>query len=94
MKILGFMHNLLKYMFIYALRFYKKAISPYMPHACRFVPTCSEYMMQAIEKNGIILGVYLGVKRIFRCHPFGKYGEDPVPDLRKKSTIDSHKPSD
>jgi len=47
---------------------------------CRFVPTCSEYMKQAIIKYGSFKGLYLGIKRIIRCHPFGKYGYDPVPE--------------
>ena len=46
---------------------------------CRFTPTCSEYMIEAIEKFGVIKGVKLGIKRISRCHPYGKYGYDPVP---------------
>lgn len=51
---------------------------------CRFVPTCSEYMKQAIQTYGVIYGVFLGIKRIFRCHPFGKFGYDPVPLKKKK----------
>ena len=66
--------------------FYKKGISPFLPGACRFRPTCSEYMIEAIEKHGIIKGLYLGIKRILRCHPWGGSGFDPVPD--KKSDKD------
>lgn len=51
---------------------------------CRFVPTCSEYMKQAILVYGVFYGFILGMKRIFRCHPFGKFGYDPVPLKRKK----------
>ncbi len=63
---------------IAALRFYKRWISPCLPSACRFVPTCSEYMLEAVEKHGAARGVWLGVKRLSRCHPFHEGGYDPV----------------
>lgn len=54
---------------------------PFSSHnKCRFVPTCSEYMKQAIEKYGSIKGLKLGLKRILKCHPFGKSGYDPLPE--------------
>jgi uncharacterized protein len=61
------------------LRFYKKFISPLLPPSCRFEPTCSVYMYQAIEKYGAIKGGWMGVKRISRCHPLNPGGYDPVP---------------
>jgi uncharacterized protein len=61
------------------LRFYKKAISPLLPPSCRFEPTCSVYMYQAIEKYGVLKGGWLGIKRISRCHPLNPGGFDPVP---------------
>lgn len=61
------------------IKLYKKAISPFLPNACRFEPTCSQYMIEAIEKHGIIYGLYLGIKRLLRCHPWGESGFDPVP---------------
>lgn len=61
-----------------ALRGYKLLISPLLPSACRYYPTCSEYMMQAVEKHGVLRGVWLGVKRLGRCHPFHEGGYDPV----------------
>lgn len=61
------------------LRFYKRAISPNLPPACRFHPTCSEYAYEAVEKYGIIKGGRLAVWRVLRCNPFGKGGWDPVP---------------
>ena len=61
------------------IRIYQKAISPAFPPSCLFTPTCSEYTYQAIEKHGILRGVYLGVKRLLRCHPFSPGGYDPVP---------------
>lgn len=60
------------------LRFYKTAISPWLPSACRFEPTCSVYMMDAVSKYGVVRGVWLGVKRLGRCHPFHQGGYDPV----------------
>jgi putative membrane protein insertion efficiency factor len=57
---------------------YKMALSPLMPPACRFTPTCSQYMIDAIERYGVIKGIYLGVRRILRCHPFHPGGYDPV----------------
>jgi hypothetical protein len=61
------------------IRFYKKFISPALPSACRFEPTCSVYTYQAIEKYGVIKGSWMGMKRIARCHPFHPGGYDPVP---------------
>ena len=61
------------------LRFYKRFLSPLLPPMCRFDPTCSIYMMQAIEKHGTLRGVWLGMLRLARCHPFNPGGWDPVP---------------
>lgn len=61
------------------LRFYRAAISPLFPPSCRYVPTCSAYAMEAIEKYGAWRGGWMAVKRILRCHPFHKGGYDPVP---------------
>lgn len=58
---------------------YQKAISPYTPPSCRFTPTCSEYARQALLKHGPIKGLWLAIKRISRCHPWGGSGYDPVP---------------
>ena len=65
------------------LRFYKRSISPLLPNACRFTPTCSEYAMEAIQKHGVIKGTGLAVWRILRCNPFAKGGYDPVPEPKK-----------
>jgi putative membrane protein insertion efficiency factor len=59
--------------------FYKYCISPWMPASCRYLPTCSEYALQAIKKHGSLKGSWLAVKRILRCHPWGGHGFDPVP---------------
>lgn len=61
-----------------ALKGYKLAISPLLPSACRYSPTCSEYMMDAVQKYGAWRGVWLGLKRLARCHPFHEGGYDPV----------------
>ena len=61
------------------LRFYKRIISPLLPPMCRFEPTCSVYMMQAVEKHGALRGIWLGLRRLVRCHPFNPGGWDPVP---------------
>ncbi len=63
---------------IFLLRNYKRWISPVLPSACRFTPTCSEYMMEAVEKYGAGRGVWLGLKRLSRCQPFCQGGYDPV----------------
>lgn len=70
---------LLDRLMIGAIRFYQLVISPGLPPSCRFYPSCSEYMLQAIAKYGALKGVWLGVKRIARCHPFHPGGYDPVP---------------
>ena len=67
-----------KELILVILRFYKRWISPLLPSACRFQPTCSEYAMEAIQRYGVLRGTWLGVLRILRCHPFHKGGFDPV----------------
>jgi putative membrane protein insertion efficiency factor len=64
---------------LWCIRGYQRAVSPLLPPSCRFVPSCSEYGYQAIEKYGIIRGGAMTVWRILRCNPFGKGGYDPVP---------------
>lgn len=65
--------------FVGLVRFYQLAISPWMGSNCRFHPTCSNYMLGALYTHGLIKGLYLGIKRILRCHPWGGSGFDPVP---------------
>ncbi len=67
----------MKHYILRAIRFYQKFLS--QPGYCRFVPSCSEYAYQAIERYGIISGSWFGVKRILRCHPWSAGGHDPVP---------------
>jgi putative membrane protein insertion efficiency factor len=72
------MSNFAKFVVLQLLRAYKWAISPLFPPACRFVPTCSEYAMEAVERYGALRGGRMAVARILRCHPFARSGYDPV----------------
>ncbi len=70
--------NLIKRFIIWIIKCYQLFISPLLPAACRYYPTCSEYCSQAVKKYGATKGIYMGLKRIIRCHPFHKGGFDPV----------------
>lgn len=65
--------------FILLTRMYQLLISPLTPSSCRYVPTCSQYTIEALQKHGVVKGGYLAIKRIFSCHPWGGHGHDPVP---------------
>ncbi|HEX8270113.1 MAG TPA: membrane protein insertion efficiency factor YidD [Flavobacterium sp.] len=65
--------------FVALIRFYQIIISPVLPSACRFQPTCSSYFLDALKIHGLFHGSYLGVRRILKCHPWGPTGYDPVP---------------
>lgn len=69
----------MKRLVLAVLRLYKRFISPNLPPACRFYPTCSEYMYQAIERYGVARGGWMGIKRLSRCQPWNPGGYDPVP---------------
>ena len=69
-----------KYIFIYLIRFYHFTISPFIAASCRFTPTCSSFAIGVIEKYGVFLGGWFAIKRLLRCHPFGRFsGYDPLP---------------
>ncbi|MBQ7352628.1 MAG: membrane protein insertion efficiency factor YidD [Clostridia bacterium] len=70
----------MKKIFTLPIKAYKKFISPVLPKACRFTPTCSEYAIEAIERFGVVRGSMLASYRIMRCNPFSKGGYDPVPE--------------
>ena len=63
---------------IATLSFYKRFVSPLLPSVCRYRPTCSEYMLEAVDKYGVGRGVWMGTRRLLRCHPFHEGGFDPV----------------
>jgi len=64
---------------ILLVRIYQLILSPILPSTCRFAPTCSQYTLEALKKYGIFKGLWLGIRRIGRCHPWGGSGYDPVP---------------
>lgn len=73
------MTKLLKQLFIFPIRIYQWMISPLLGSNCRHTPTCSHYAVEAIQEWGPVKGIWLGMKRIARCHPWGTSGYDPVP---------------
>lgn len=73
------MSNLINFIFILPIKIYQIVLSPLIGPSCRFNPTCSNYAIQAITKYGALKGLYLALKRIIRCHPWGESGNDPVP---------------
>lgn len=73
------LRSLPKRFVLWLIRFYQKNISPMHGPCCRFIPTCSQYALEAIQKYGALKGGYLALRRILRCNPFSKGGYDPVP---------------
>jgi len=71
---------MMKFIFLLPVHFYRYCISPCLPSRCIYIPTCSSYMLEAVEKHGVLQGGFLGVKRLCRCHPFASGCYDPVPD--------------
>ena len=78
-NILSYIRKVVILPFVFLIRFYQICISPLKPGSCRFTPTCSQYALEAFRKHGIIKGMYLSIRRILRCHPWGGSGYDPVP---------------
>jgi putative membrane protein insertion efficiency factor len=70
---------MLKYLGIILVKFYQKILSPYCPGCCRFIPTCSNYCLEALRKYGLLKGIWLSALRILRCHPLTPSGYDPLP---------------
>ena len=73
------LRQILIFPFVVLIKFYQLCISPLKPPTCRFTPTCSQYALEAFRKSGPFKGLYLAVRRILRCHPWGGSGYDPVP---------------
>ena len=73
------LRKLLTYFLLLPIYFYKGAISPLTPPSCRFTPSCSTYAVEALRRHGPFKGIYLAIRRILRCHPWGGSGYDPVP---------------
>lgn len=73
------MKKIFSYLLLLPIYFYRYSISPLLPPACRYTPTCSEYAIEAIKKHGPVKGFWLALKRFMRCHPWGGHGYDPVP---------------
>jgi len=73
------MKKVLNFIFIGLVRFYQLSISPLLPSACRYTPTCSNYSLEALKKYGPFKGGWLSLKRFLSCNPWGGHGHDPVP---------------
>ncbi len=73
------LRKLVIWLLLLPIYFYKGAISPLTPPSCRFTPSCSTYAIEAIRRHGPLRGLYLAIRRILRCHPWGGSGYDPVP---------------
>ncbi len=76
----------MKLLLVLVVRAYQVVLSPLLPAACRYHPTCSNYAIEALEKHGALRGGWLAVKRIARCHPFRPGGFDPVPEPHSSDT--------
>jgi putative membrane protein insertion efficiency factor len=85
------MRNFPRLVALQLLRGYKWAISPLFPPACRYVPTCSEYAMEAVERYGVLRGGVMSAWRLLRCHPFAHGGYDPV--MRGERTTNDQRPA-
>ncbi|PIE50493.1 MAG: membrane protein insertion efficiency factor YidD [Flavobacteriales bacterium] len=78
-------NKILNFPLIILIKFYQTAISPLLGKNCRYEPTCSQYMLEALKTHGFFKGLYLGIKRIVSCHPWGGSGYDPVPPKKTEN---------
>ena len=79
--------KIIRFPFIVLIRLYQWIISPLMPAACRYNPTCSQYAIDALKEWGVLKGGWLAIKRISSCHPWGGFGDDPVPKKEGKEKV-------
>lgn len=79
---------MVKKFFLLLIRLYQWGLSPLLGNHCRFLPTCSAYTYEAIQEHGVLKGIFLGGKRILKCHPFHPGGYDPVPKKLKTGKIE------
>ena len=75
----GALSRSLSWLLSLPIHFYRMCISPMLPPSCRYTPTCSQYALEALRRHGPVKGLWLAVRRILRCHPWGGSGYDPVP---------------
>jgi len=80
----------MKSVLLFLLRLYKRYVSPLLPDACRYLPTCSVYAMEAVDAHGAVRGTWLATCRLARCHPFCEGGLDPVPPQLRASARGGH----
>ncbi|MCB9447353.1 MAG: membrane protein insertion efficiency factor YidD [Flavobacteriales bacterium] len=83
--------QILRWLAIAPIRFYQLSISPLLPQTCRHTPTCSTYTIEAIKEWGVLKGLWLGAKRLSKCHPWGTHGYDPVPKRNAASGSEQKK---
>ncbi|MCL2701612.1 MAG: membrane protein insertion efficiency factor YidD [Phycisphaerae bacterium] len=81
---LRWVSRLLSFALVLLVRLYQLTLRPILGGQCRFIPSCSEYFIEAVRRRGPVVGLGLGIWRILRCHPFGGSGYDPVPERRRR----------
>jgi len=77
----------MKRLVLWAIEFYRRAGSPYLGGRCRYVPSCSSYAYEAVERFGVVRGGWLALRRLARCHPWGGQGYDPVPERSARGPL-------
>ena len=82
------MKSIISKIFIFPIKIYQAWLSPLLGPSCRYTPTCSHYMIEAIQEWGPLQGTWLGIKRIGRCHPWAGHGHDPVPKKEEKKGVE------